>query len=287
MPRREVIATGNLPPRQTHNHAQDIGNSIKILRPYKKRQIMRHLIFLICLLSLGASADGKLSLSTGFEYSTGDYGAASDTETWVVPLSIKYKTGDLTLKAATSWLHVTGPGGVTPEGEPIGGAGARTTETGAGDLVVSAIWEALDSQSTWANLDVGAKVKFGTADTDKSLGTGKNDFAVFAEVSKPIQAWYPFVKLGYSWRGDPTGQDYSNVWFGSAGADYRISKTMSAGLYYDWREQLTATGSEISEATAYLNMRINDSNKLNVYAISGFSDASPDWGIGMMLTHAF
>ena len=119
------------------------------------------------------------------------------------------------------------------------------------------------------------------------MRTGKNDFAVFAEVSKPIQAWYPFVKLGYSWRGDPTGQDYSNVWFGSAGADYRISKTMSAGLYYDWREQLTATGSEISEATAYLNMRINDSNKLNVYAISGFSDASPDWGIGMMLTHAF
>lgn len=248
---------------------------------------MRHLIFLTCLLSLGASADGKLSLSTGFEYSSGDYGATSDTETWVVPLSIKYKTNDLTLKASTSWLHVTGPGGVTPEGEPIGGAGARTTEQGAGDLVLTGIWAALDSQQAVVNLDVGAKVKFGTADEQKSLGTGENDYAVFAEVSKPVQAWYPFLKLGYSWRGDPSGLDYHNVWFGSVGSDYRISKTLSAGLYYDWRERLTSTGSPISEATAYLNMRINDSNKLNLYAISGFSDASPDWGIGMMITHAF
>jgi hypothetical protein len=193
----------------------------------------------------------------------------------------------LTLRLGTSWLRVTGPGGVTPEGEPIGGAGAHTTEQGMGDITTSLTWNLLDERKYALGLDVGAKVKFGTADEKKSLGTGENDYALQAEIFKPIDAWNPFFKLGYNWKGDPSGIDYHNVWYGSVGTDYRLSKTFSMGAYYDWRQKLTATGDPISETTLYFNTRINDSNKLNFYLIKGFSDASPDWGAGLALSHAF
>lgn len=245
------------------------------------------LLLAACLLPLTAVAEGKLSLTAGLEYTSGDYGATSDTDIWALPIGLKYQTGPLTLRLGTSWLRITGPGGVTPEGEPIGSAGARTTEQGMGDITTSLTWNLLDERKYAVGLDVGAKVKFGTADEKKSLGTGENDYALQAEIFKPIDAWNPFFKLGYSWKGDPSGIDYRNVWYGSTGTDYRLSKTYSVGAYYDWRQKLTATGNPISEATLYFNTRINDSNKLNVYLIKGFSDASPDWGAGLALSHVF
>lgn len=250
--------------------------------------IMRSTLLLAaCLISATASAEGKLTMSTGFEYSSGDYGSAADTEIWMVPLSLKYQSGSMTLRAATSWLHITGPGGVTPEGEPVSGGGASTTEQGMGDVTASVAWNLLDERKYALGLDLGAKIKFGTADEKKSLGTGENDYALYAEVFKPLGAWYPSFKLGYNWKGDPSGIDYRNVWYGSLGTGYRLSKTYSLGAFYDWRQKLTAGGNPVSETMVYFNTRLNDHNKLNVYLISGFSDASPDWGAGMSFTHTF
>ncbi len=251
-------------------------------------EIMRSLLLLtVCLLPITSSAEDKLSLNTGLEYTSGNYGATTDTDIWSLPIGLKYQTGPLTFRLGTSWLRITGPGGVTPEGEPIGSPGARSTEHGMGDITTSLTWTLLDTEKSPFGLDVGGKVKFGTADEKKYLGTGKNDYALHTEIFKHINAWYPFFKLGYNWKGDPTGINYNNVWFGSTGTNYRFSKTYSAGAYYDWREKLTPTGNRISEATVYFNTRLNESNKLNIYLIKGFSDASPDWGAGLSLSHRF
>lgn len=249
---------------------------------------MRVPLFLAaCLIPLAASAEGKLSVSTGFEYSTGTYGETIDTQIWMVPLALKYQNAPLTLRLSTSWLHVSGPGTVTPDGEPIVGSGQNTTEQGMGDLYATASWNLLDDRKYALGLDIGAKVKLATADEDKYLGTGENDFSLLAEIYKPIANWYPSLKLGYSWKGDPSGIDYRNVWYGSVGTDYRLSKTYSVGGYYDWRQKISSTGSTISELMVYFHTRLNDANKLNVYLLTGFSDASPDWGGGLSFAHSF
>lgn len=237
--------------------------------------------------SLSYLADGKLNLFTGFEYSSGDYGEKIDTQIWTVPLTLKYRNGPLTAKLSTSWLHVTGPGTVTPEGDPIPGSGKKTTEQGMGDVYATLAWNLLDERDHVMGMDVGAKVKFGTADEDKYLGTGENDYALQAEVFKPVGAWYPSIKLGYNWKGDPSGIDYRNVWYGSVGTDYRLSKTYSVGGYYDWRQKLTSGGNQIKELMVYFHTHINDSNKLNVYMLTGFTDSSPDWAAGLSLNHRF
>jgi long-subunit fatty acid transport protein len=247
------------------------------------------LLYALCVASIhpAYALDGKFSLAVGLDYSTGAYGETSATETWAVPIALKYRTDDWSLRLATSWLHVTGPGNLTPEGEPLKGNNAVITEQGAGDIVAALTYTLLDERNYPFGLDLSGKIKFGTADAAKSLGTGKNDYALQAEVFKPIAAWMPYVSLGYKWEGDPVGINYSNVWYGSAGADYSFSRSLSAGGSYDWRQKLTATGSAVSEASFYLNYRLGDDNKFDLYLVRGFSDASPDWGSGLIFTHRF
>ncbi len=231
--------------------------------------------------------DNRLSLSTGLDYSVGDYGTPDDNETWFLPLNLKYQSGDYSFKLGMSYLWVRGPQNVTPDGEPIPGGGVVTTTHGFGDVTASLTADILNEKSHPFGLDLTGKIKFGTASESKALGTGKNDYALQASFYKSLAGWMPYLDIAYRWKGDPTGINYRNVWYVTAGTSYRYNKIWSVGTDYAWREKLTPGGDEISESTVYANYKISNHNKLNLYGVAGFSDASPDWGLGFMLTHVF
>lgn len=233
------------------------------------------------------AADGRFAINIGVDYSTGKYGDTATTVIWALPVVAKYRSDAFTVRLATAWLRVTGPGAVTPDGEPVGPGGARKTTSGVGDVTASVSVPVLDEPLHPVGLDVTAKVKFGTADTAKFLGTGKNDYALQASVFKTVADLTPHLDVGYKWKGDPAGIDYRNVWYASAGADYRFSPRYSAGLDYDWRDRLTPNGGIVSELTAYLGARIDALNKVNLYAVSGFGRASPDSGLGVIFNRGF
>lgn len=230
------------------------------------------------------AADNSLSLSTGLDYSVGDYGTADDTETWFLPLSVKYRFGDHSFKLGMAYLWTRGPQTVTPDGEPIPGGGVVKTTHGIGDVTASLTFNVMEAP---LGLDLGGKIKFGTASESKALGTGENDYALQTSLYKSLGEWTPYLDLSYRWKGDPPGVDYRDVWYVTAGTSYRYNKIWSVGADYAWREKLTAGGDEVSEATVYANYKISDHDKINVYGVAGFSDASPDWGLGFMMTHSF
>lgn len=243
----------------------------------------------VCAIGLqpACAADGKVSFSTGFDYSSGDYGTASRTETWAIPLSLKYKTDDWSVRISSAWLRIVGSGSVTAEGDPTGASGARTRSEGAGDLITAASYTLLDPQTQGVGLDLGGKIKFGTADAAKFLGTGKNDYSLQTEVYRLQGAWMPYLSLGYKWKGSPSGIAYRNVGFGTVGSDYHFSSTLSAGGSYGWQQKLTATSNMMREATLYLAYRLNEPNRINLYVNKGFSNASADWGSGVSWMHRF
>jgi hypothetical protein len=243
-------------------------------------------LFVLCVPAVHA-ADGQFSVNLGADFSSGYYGSPTKTETWAVPLSLKYRTGDWNFRLSTAWLRVQGNGSVTPEGDPINTAGNVVTTEGMGDVTARVTYNLLDERSNWVGLDLSGKIKFGTASESKALGTGKNDYSLQAGFFKPIDNWTPFLDVGYKWKGDPTGINYRNVWLGSVGTDYRITPAFSFGGSYDWQQAVTATSSPISEAMLYLNFRLNADNRLNLYAVGGFSDASPDWGSGLVYTYRY
>jgi hypothetical protein len=237
-----------------------------------------------------ASAEG-LTLATGFDYTSGKYTGSEETQILYVPFIAKYETGPWAFRATVPYVRITGPGNVIGAGADrvtVPGAGtARRTESGLGDIVLSGFYNVLSERRSAVGLDIGAKLKLGTADETKGLGTGENDWSVQADVFKPLGAATLFGSLGHRWYGDPPGLDLKNVFYGSVGAAYRLQSETSAGVAYDYRPAITAGGGEISELTAFVTRRVSREWKVQPYLVLGFGKASPDWGAGAQLAYSF
>ena len=246
-------------------------------------------LLLIALSPSSYALDGRFSATMGVDYSTGDYGATLDTDVWAFPLSFKYKTDTWNIRISTAYLRVTSPEFVTPEGDFIGSNTVlkRTTQEGNGDINIAGTYTFLDDRDYLVGLDLTAKVKIPTADEDKFLGTGKADYGLSAEFFKPIGNWSPYWNVGFKWRGDPSGFNLKNIWSSSIGTDYRFNRDLSAGFSYDWQQKTTVFAENAQETSGYVNYYINDTNKVNLYAVTGYSNGSPNWGSGLVLIHYF
>lgn len=234
---------------------------------------------------------GTFTASVGVDYSTGKFGQSENTDLLYIPIGAKYETGRWTFKLVVPYLRLAGPGNVVGAPDSIvtlpGGSAARRTESGLGDAVASAFFNLLNERSAPFGLDLGTKIKFGTADESRGLGTGKNDYSLQADFFVPIGALTPFGTLGYRRYGDPEGVDLRNVPYASVGAAYRISQPMSAGFVYDWRDRIVEGRNRVSELTVYVSRKFSADWKLQVYAVRGYSDASPEVGGGLSLAYSF
>ncbi len=56
-----------------------------------------------------ASEDTRLSLTSGFDYSVGDYGLEEDTTLIALPVSLRARRGAWFVRASAAWLQVDGP----------------------------------------------------------------------------------------------------------------------------------------------------------------------------------
>ncbi|MCB1915157.1 MAG: transporter [Rhodocyclaceae bacterium] len=235
------------------------------------------------------SSSGDLTMMVGVDYSTGEYGSEKETRTWVVPFIAKYENGPTTLKASIPWIRTTGPGdviGVGPDRIPAEGSENETkTESGIGDLVLSAGYAAV--QNRHLLLDVIVKVKIPTADEDRALGTGKTDYSLQLDGATLIKGLTLFGTVGKKKYGDPDGRDYRDPYYGSIGVGKRVIPSTFAGASYDWRDNVTRTGDEIRELTLFASHRLGGGNKLQAYLVRGFSDNSPDIGAGVILSHRY
>lgn len=238
-----------------------------------------------------AGAESQVSVTTGLDYSTGRYGTDSTTEIWYLPVIGKLETGNWQFKLVVPYLRMRSPsGGVIVgydgNGTPIrSGVGAPVTVSGLGDVVASATYALVSSPRYM--LDVTTKLKIGTASRDKGLGTGENDLGLVLDAYFPMEALTPFVSVGYRKPGDPPGQNIHNTRQVEIGLAYKLSPSWSAGIMYDWRSASSSAGSAQRDASVYGVYKLTPAWKLQAYVSHGFSEASADWGGGMMVTHGF
>lgn len=251
----------------------------------------------VCALLAGAATaapaaqpldDGHFSLTTGFDYSSGSYGESSDTTTTYIPVTGKYETGDWIFGLTIPYIEVEGSGNVVRDvGRFKARTGTRTrTESGLGDVVASATYNVFNSTDGRA-LDLTGKLKLGTADENKGLGTGENDLYVQADAYRAIDRFTPFGTIGYKWLGDPSGVNLRNVFFASFGSSYKIDDARSVGLMWFGQQKTSSAGATQSEITAFLVQRLSAAWKGQLYGVLGLADGSPDYGIGAMVTRSF
>ena len=250
-------------------------------------------------LSMGAAAfafaaDGDFSVGVGANYTTGKYGTSTETKIWSVPFMARYETDVWTLKLTVPYLRVTGPANVIPEVGSVSGGRRRrtttaptTTESGLGDVVAAATYNAYWDSAKKRGLDLTGKIKFGTADADKGLGTGSNDESVQVDVYQTIDKLTFFADLGYTFFGHSDFVQLDNALYYGVGLSHKVDADNSVGASYDGRQRVTPGGGRQSELTAFWNRHLDRDNRLQAYLLKGFANGSPDWGFGASLLHTF
>ncbi len=230
--------------------------------------------------------DPKVTLSTGVDFATGTYGGDVDIEDTYVPVTATVDYGRAAFRLTVPYLSVKAPEGTIfdPDGEPLPGSGAVTTESGVGDIIGSVtIYDVINNRQLGLAMDLTGKVKFGTADENKGLGTGENDYSVQADLYKFMGDFTLLGSLGYKYRGDPTGIDLDNVLMASAGGTFKFSRDVKGGLIFDYRESAISGGDSIQELTGFVSRRLGEDWKLQVFVLTGLTDSSPDWGAGFQI----
>jgi hypothetical protein len=264
-----------------------------------------------------AYAEG-FTASVGTDYSTGKYGTSSSTDVWYVPFAASYNTGAFTYKLTVPWIQVTGNGSVVPSGSggsvsdgsgPVdcrkngtgsctnvsggggGGGGStttgRTTESGLGDVVAAATYNAFDGGDQGFVVDFTGRIKFGTASDSRGLGSGETDYSIQTNIDKNFGPMYASFGLGYKVLGEPSGVNYKNLVYGSLGGGYKLNKDAELGVSYDLATSSVSGGAKPQEVSLYGSYYINNNYKLDAVVYGGLTDASPDVGGGLTLKYFF
>lgn len=247
----------------------------------------------ILLISVSALAEEQFSLGAGFNYSSGKYGGTTSTDILYVPVVTKYEAENFFLKLTVPYISITGKGasnriimGVGPIGTAMTvTSAATTTNSGLGDVVASAGYSVYDSDPL--ALDLVGNIKFGTADANKGLGSGNNDYSAQFDAYYVIRNTTLFATGGYKIYGAPAGISLNNVVYGTLGVSRKLDSITSIGAMYDATQSAIAGGAGLSEFTVYIAKKITPGLKVQVNAMKGFSDASPDYGGGVMITGVF
>lgn len=229
-----------------------------------------------------AENGAEVSVTTGVDYSKGDYGTGVDTEILVVPASVRVKTGDVRFSATIPYIRIDGANVVGGDGGPIvvDPNAPAVVRDGIGDLTLGVNY-GLPEERYGVGFDVGARVKLPTAES--GLGTGETDYSVSAELSKTFGTVTPFVSGGYRFLGDPEGIELNNAFFGSAGASVSFGKSVFLASY-DYREATSDLTEDSQELFGAFSTPLSDRLNFTVYGSKGLSNGAPDLGIGAMIT---
>ncbi|MDP3852617.1 hypothetical protein [Phenylobacterium sp.] len=223
----------------------------------------------------------EVSISSGLDWSSGDYGLDTETSALLAPISIDLDLGDLTLSAGGAYAVIEGPAGITaPDGEvfaPRASDDAR--RDGFTDLSLGGSWSrTAPTWPGWIALSGGATLP--TADPDEGLGAGSSDLFAGLELGYDADPFLLAVNLNYratdvAGLRDPVGAGVSILRL--VGADGVLGASLDA-------RQSTIPGlAPQAEISVFAGGSISPSVRLDAYLVTGLTGASSDLGFGLSL----
>lgn len=235
-------------------------------------------------------SDG-LYFTTGLEYQSGDYGTGDTTNQWGVPLGLDFYRGRLSAGVNTSLLHASSNGSIITSTGMGGGMGtvsrsssSSKSVTGIGDVNLYASYRLATPNESEISYHVTGRVKLGTADADKGLGTGETDYAVEGGALARMQSFFVFGNIGYQVSGDSARVNYDNVWYANGGMLYPLNDKRSVGGMLEVSQAMTPGFDSPAQVTLFFNQSLAGQRYLYAYLLLGLSNGSPDSGAGVNLT---
>jgi hypothetical protein len=285
--------------QKTKSHAK-LTSRLKRRQNMKKFSIKNRVIISLLAGALGCTAtfanskawaeDGQFSLSSGFDPRPGEYATNNTTGLLSIPTVGKYETGPWVFKLTVPDLGISGTGNVVPEFERIRpGSSANNTQYGFGNnTVAAATYNIYSGSVSTFGIGLTGKVKLGMADKLKGLGIGQNDYAAQADAYQSFDKFTALGSLGYKFPGNPAGISSDSVIYGSFGGIYQLNNQMSGGVDISLAQSPSAATTEQQRhLTAYVSHMINKSLKARGYVLKGFTNGSPDTGLGAQVYYGF
>lgn len=226
-------------------------------------------------------------LTVGAGYQTGDYGTGQRIESRSTVAGARVAKGRMILSASLPWTRTDAPGNVVTGGGGLFGLpiivdptrpATRVRRQGLGDLRLAAAWIAPVKA---VDLAAYGQVKLPTAKV--GLGTGKADYAVGAEASKPLGAVTPFASVTYTMPGDPEGYRLRNIFSGQAGLNAALAPGVSGQVAYGHSQSPGAGLSDERLLSMRLTTDISSKASLTLHGAAGVSESAADASAGVQL----
>ena len=287
------------------------------MRGYGRAAAMVALL-LILLPVAGHAADNKsfdVSVGLGFEFTSGDYGtgtrtnsvfvpftvAVMPTERWGLSLEIPYvyqsntnviagqfrqmQGQSMAMQSITAAMTGSGMGSGTIRSSSNSNPSAA--QSGIGDITFRTGYVLIQEGSAIPQIRPNLFVKIPTADKAKGLGTGEFDEGVAVEISKWFGDWYAFVEPGYTIQGKTSDIPLKNYLNYNVGAGYQVSDKFLP-LFILKGSTAPAEGSTaLLEARLKLKYQATKHTGIEGYLAKGITTSSPDYGTGLALFYDF
>jgi hypothetical protein len=277
----------------------------------------------ILALSLSAStaARADFAVSTGYDYITGKYGLSVSTNYSALAVTPEYTTEDWTIKLNAPYVRLTTPAGITWIGNkpyitgnvkflPILRAQGMTlkqflklsaqersdfiakyapsqTNSGLGDIDLSTRYNAYHNKDNGWDIGVTGAVSFGTADSDKGLGTGRAEYDLSVDISKTLGRFTPSISFGYHKNCNLEGVDLRDYLYGSIGSSFWITDNTNISLTFTNAQRSSDSGNIDNELYFSVNHNVTKHCDIEVHALTGLSQGTPDWGAGASVRFSF
>ena len=230
------------------------------------------------------------TFTTSVNYSTGDFGTSSTTNTVYVPFTLQRNLSQGRVYLTIPYIdQQSGPGVQAVGGRPFrvnGGAGNSGWAGGLGDVILGGSYDLLREPDRPMDLSGFASVKFPSADQDKNLGTGEFDETLGLAGSKGLGGnWSALGRIGYTFIGDPPGMDLDNHFFYAAGVGYQWTKETFSSISYEERTRLVNGRPNPRDLVLGVDHQLNETTGIFGNLGFGLSEGSPDISVtaGMSL----
>ncbi len=250
------------------------------------------LIFSLLISSQSFAAkteQATISVSATPSFFTGTFGTNTTTNITYIPTYIKYKLNDISLKLTVPYIIVQSNGAAVSGGTVIGvGKGASRTSSGLGDVWLEGKYTLHHVLGSSFNVTPYSKIKFATSSKSKGLGTGKNDVELGMGVRTRVSSqWFPFVRVGYRFVGQPTGRVLNDILTYRTGVSYAWNRESVFTVMFSGREASQPGFSNAADMIVAWNYKLETNMGLQLFGDKGLSNGSPDYGVGAGFSYRF
>mgnify|MGYP001222887180 CR=1 FL=1 len=259
----------------------------------------------------------QVSVGLGFEFTSGDYGTATTTNSvyaplmidvstaggWGVSLDIPYVYQSNTNVIAGQFHQMQGSqsgmqrtiAAMGSGGSSRGGGSLRSAsntdpskpQSGLGDIALRVGYVLIQETDLVPQVKPVVSVKFPTADRDRGLGTGEFDEGASVEISKWFGDWYTYLEPGYMFQGESADLPLKDYVSCSGGVGYQVTENLQSLAILKGSSALAEGSSSLLEARLKLKYQTTLHTGIEGYLAKGIASSSPDFGAGVAVFYNF